>query len=235
MSLPPATTSHESHVNLAEKIRAYHGAAGEHHRYRSWEHCYSYFQAAGPRGLLPNSDQAALHLAFYLASWGMYRGSGFLLQFAYTIHMPLVHLIASERFEKLWGVDMGLHRSHTDLSPLVLALIEEVRETYAPFALQNGSGRPSDTLVTKVILGTFGCVPACDELFRLGIKQHGIKYSAPNRSFIHRILEFCHEHLGTLQVEQRRIEQESRIKYPLMKLIDMHFWQSGFELARSRG
>ena len=61
----------------------------ENGRYRSWEHCYSHFIKA--RGN-PNADYdyLSLQLAFYLASWGMYRGSSFLLQKDYRIHIPVV-------------------------------------------------------------------------------------------------------------------------------------------------
>ena len=38
------------------------------HRFKSWEYCYTAF------GNLDSVDYLSLHLAFYLASWGMYRG-----------------------------------------------------------------------------------------------------------------------------------------------------------------
>jgi hypothetical protein len=53
---------------------------GAHHRYRSWEHCYRYFHRSIPEAIAVDHDHAALQLGFYLASWGMCRGSGFLLQ-----------------------------------------------------------------------------------------------------------------------------------------------------------
>lgn len=34
-----------------------------------------------------NLDYLSLQLAFYLASWGMYRGSSFLLQKYYRVHI----------------------------------------------------------------------------------------------------------------------------------------------------
>ena len=87
---------------------AYYGdALGEHHRYRSWEHCYSYFRRVRPDGLAADRDHAALQLAFYLASWGMYRGSSFLLQYAYTVHHCVIDLVAETRFDDLWNTDFG--------------------------------------------------------------------------------------------------------------------------------
>ena len=53
--------------------------ANENGRSRSWEHCYRVFRDARTDPS-PDYDHLSLHLAFYLASWGMYRGSSFLLQ-----------------------------------------------------------------------------------------------------------------------------------------------------------
>ena len=61
----------------------------ENGRYRSWEHCYSHFiKARGSQEI--DYDYLSLQLAFYLASWGMYRGSSFLLQKDYKVHIPVV-------------------------------------------------------------------------------------------------------------------------------------------------
>ena len=55
----------------------------------SWEHCYEFFREH--RGDLRRvRDTAALQLGSYLASWGMYRGSSFLLQRPYTAHLPVI-------------------------------------------------------------------------------------------------------------------------------------------------
>lgn len=48
--------------------------ADENGRYRSWEHCYSHFIKARESKEV-DYDYLSLQLAFYLASWGMYRGS----------------------------------------------------------------------------------------------------------------------------------------------------------------
>lgn len=51
-----------------------------HGRYLSWCHCYNAFKENRSNRDEKTVDYLALHLAFYLASWGMYRGSSFLLQ-----------------------------------------------------------------------------------------------------------------------------------------------------------
>ena len=69
-------------------------------RYRSWEHCYKCFYDAR-KTENPDYDYLSLQLAFYLASWGMYRGSSFLLQKDYKIHIPIVKEILDSQYNPL--------------------------------------------------------------------------------------------------------------------------------------
>ena len=218
--------------DIHQKVRAYHNelAANLHHRYRSWEHCYGYFQKATPGGILERRDHAALQLGFYLASWGMYRGSGFLLQHSYSVHLAVVDCLASPAFRPLWEPDIGSKAKHRALASIVLAAVEAVRHAYAP------AGEATDTLISKVLLGTLGCLPACDRLFIDGFKRKGFRYSTLNEQFVHCVLQFCRDNLRELQNEQVRIEKSSGVTYPLMKLVDMYFWQVGYEAgALGRG
>jgi hypothetical protein len=47
---------------------------------------------------------------------------------------------------------------------------------------------------------------------------------------VERILQFCVDRLEEFRDEQQAIERVGGIRYPLMKLVDMYFWQTGFEL-----
>ena len=217
-------------MGIHRAITAYHSEGlGEHHRYRSWEHCYSYFRRRRRHGLSQDRDHAALQLAFYLASWGMYRGSSFLLQHAFTVHRGVIDVVAEPRYEELWRTDFGARETDRRLIPQIQELIVAIREAYRPFVATTGSGQPTDTLVTKIILGTFGCLPACDRYFVDGFKSEGFKYSYLNASFVERALGFCQDHLPALQKEQSRIAKKGSVRYPLMKLVDMYFWQIGYE------
>jgi len=213
-------------MNLKRTIGAYHGevAGDPHHRFRSWEHCYKFFRRITPARILEERDQAALQLGFYLASWGMYRNS-FLLQHAYTVHLGAVDCLATPALTPLWEVDVGMRSGHASLAPTILAAVNCVKEAYSPF------GQATDTLVTKVLLGTIGCLPACDRFFTDGFKRAGFNYSWVNARFVKRILQFCSDNAADLRAEQQRIETSSGIIYPFMKLADMYFWQIGYEAS----
>lgn len=213
---------------IADKIRSYHGklAGHAHHRYRSWGHCYRFFRGVAPTSIVAERESAALQLGFYLASWGMYRGSSFLLQHDYTVHLEVVDALASPQFGPLWEKEFGGADSSA-LFPTVLAAAQAVRDAYAPF------GQPTDTLVTKVLLGTLGCLPACDRFFVLGFKSEGFSYSCLNKPFVDRLLDFCQKNIHELGEEQSRIASADGSHYPLMKLVDMYFWQIGYEAGVS--
>ena len=49
------------------------------------------------------------------------------------------------------------------------------------------------------------------------------------REFVERILHFCRENLRGLREEQGNLEHIGGMRYPLMKLVDMYFWQLGYE------
>jgi len=196
---------------------------GEHHRYRSWEHCYRFFQQTGHSQLATHQQDAALQLGFYLASWGMYRGRSFLLQHAYTIHLAAVDCLADPRWSKLWETEFGANDSDEGSVSDIVELRKCLGAAYRQF------GEPTDTLVTKIMLGTIACSPACDRYFIEGFKSEGYAYSSFNRQFLTDILQFCRENPGELRSVQKKIEKEMGIRYPLMKLVDMCFFQAGVE------
>ncbi len=209
-------------VTLDQTIGEFYGQRDRHpdSRYRSWEYCYGFFRQHRA-DLLGVQDDAALQLGFYLASWGMYRGSSALLQRAYTAHLPVIHVLASPRFSNLWR-DVGARDGDVELGPSIMALVALVTDAYEGFV-------PTDTLVTKILLGTVGCLPARDRFFEKGLKEQGLVYGGLNRGFVDRMIGFCIENRPKLTEWQHKIIGLGGPCYPLMKLVDMHFWQVGFD------
>src|SRR6185503_5876837 len=208
-------------VTIPQNVQAYHGKIRDNvpWRYRSLEHCFGYFRRQGPVAVKAERETAALQLGFYLASWGMYRGSGRLLQYDYTVHLPVVDALAEAEFDLLWQREIGASTDDLVLAPLILSVAKRVRAAYKPHV------NASDILVSKVLLGTLGCLPACDRFFVDGFTSLGFSFSYLNRIFIERVIVFCTSNLEALQLEQSRIASGGGPRYPLMKLVDMYFWQ----------
>ncbi len=194
----------------------------KHHRYKSWEHCFDYF------GKIDDVDTASLHLAFYLASWGMYRGSSYLLWKDYKIFKPIVGLMknyAHLRKFTLSGSESEIEDILEIKSKLAQAIVEVA-------GLGNGK-QPTDTLLSKIILGTLGCVPAYDRLVRAGLKSCGLKRFSFTKKSLLEIIEFGKEHLEDI-IKIKMITKENGVEYTDMKILDMYFWEVGAQEERSQ-
>jgi hypothetical protein len=197
-------------------------------RYASFDYCFNHFQAAreaGDTARLAHDDHilmSCLQLGFYLASWGMMRGSGNLLQRSVRDLVPVVKQIAVEP-ASTWDLDA---RSLIDQADEVLALSDRLQAAFTITA--------SDILLTKTILGVFGCVPAFDRYFRIGfgcstlcepaLKRIG-KYYEDNQPEIDSYDIFTLDFATGLGTQRR---------YTKAKIIDMVFFQEGINLEKAR-
>ena len=199
-------------------------------RYRSWEYCYKAFHDA--RGNTnADFDYLSLQLAFYLASWGMYRGSSFLLQKDYKIHFPIVEEILKPEYDELFGIrcsDLRKQSAQNCLAALenfMLSYYGEVRDSVKEAAVKH---KISTTLITKILMGTFGCVPAYDRYFIDGIKDQKVSTGIYNINSILRLVDFYEQNEERLESTRSELKVFD-LPYPQMKMLDMGFWQIEFE------
>lgn len=199
-------------------------------RSRSWEHCYRVFRDARTDPS-PDCDYLSLHLAFYLASWGMYRGSSFLLQKDYKVLVPIVEEVLKPEYDCLFGVAcVGLRES--EVQDRLKELGDYIAEHFG-LIRDEVAGREvptpvSPVLITKILMGTLGCVPAYDRFFVDGIKKYRVTTQEYSRNSLLKLVGFYEEHNDRLE-EARRGMRVGDLTYPQMKLLDMGFWQIGFE------
>ncbi|HEL2592178.1 TPA: hypothetical protein TZ820_001239 [Streptococcus suis] len=208
----------------------------ENGRYRSWEYCYSHFiKARGSKDV--DYDYLSLQLAFYLASWGMYRGSSFLLQKDYKIHIPVVKELLSEKYDTLSGIECSDLRKESnqkllqDINSFLEQYYDKIRREVKEQDLKN---KLSFTLITKILMGTLGCVPAYDRYFIAGIKNKKVATGNYNIKSIMQLVDFYEKNADQLEYAREKMEIEGLL-YPQMKMIDMGFWQIGFDLDTNKG
>ena len=200
-----------------------------HGRYLSWCHCYNAFTNNRNSKDKQIIDYLALHLAFYLASWGMYRGSSFLLQKDYKVHIPVVEIILEEKYEPLLGIS-----AEELLDGKMLDLVEEVsgkiRQAYASEqpSFEGVVNNATDTLVTKILLGTLGCVPAYDRYYVQAVKQYGISAGGFDRQSVSDVAKFYLMHKDAFEAVRTELGTYGT-EYPVMKIMDMCLWQVAFE------
>ena len=199
-------------------------------RSRSWEHCYRVFRDARTDPS-PDCDYLSLHLAFYLASWGMYRGSSFLLQKDYKVLVPVVEKILKPEYDCLFGVACTDLRE-SEVQDRLEDLRDYIAEHFGPIR-DEVAGREvptpvSPVLITKILMGTLGCVPAYDRFFQDGVATYKVTTQEYSRNSLLKLVDFYEEHNDRLKEARRGMRTDDLI-YPQMKLLDMGFWQVGFE------
>lgn len=182
---------------------------------------WNFFQEAreaNDLGSLADQDHlvlSCLQLGFYLASWGMMRGSGDLLQRSVRELVPVVEQIASEP-ASTWDLDADSLTGHPDA---VLDLSHRIQDAF--------SIRASDILLTKVMLGVFGCVPAFDRFFRIGFKCNTLCKPALKR--IGNFYDDNHVEIDAPGIVTLDFAtgHDTKRRYSRSKIIDMVFFQEG--------
>lgn len=214
-------------------------------RYKSWTRCHDYFLSI--KGKKLNDDEksrAQLELGYYLASWGMYRGSSFLLQYDCSIFKKIIPIILDKAYDDLW--DLSLEKIKDKPESIKESLVE-IRDKinaelikYRDYYNQNKNKLHDDekndeqdkhisqTLVTKILLGTLCCIPAYDTYFCRAIRgQESTKGKFNDFYDDYKIMN-----LLNLILENKIFKKLSeKHKYPLMKIVDMAYFTIGYDQA----
>jgi hypothetical protein len=212
-------------VNIIEKYLS--GiTADEFHRYKSWDNCFLAFSVS------KQSEIQVLELAFYLASWGMYRGSSGLLQKNHLIHKGAVDIVFSKTNQKL-KCNQSTEVKKENINA-ILNLKNELAEHYSNIIFTKGADKPkpispTDTLLSKIMLGTLGCVPAYDRYFIDGLKEMKMQHTGFNDASLNELFNFTDKNKKEIDQAQKLIMTKTQRHYPLMKILDMYFWQIGYD------
>jgi hypothetical protein len=223
-------------VDLDANLRKYFdgdidsGGRKPNERYASFDYCFNYFQGFRESGRTSdlsdsvNLHASCLHLGFYLASWGMFRGSAELLQKSARHLVPAIEIVAGAD-SVAWEIDADCYSKRNIEEICVLA--ETFFESYPGM---------SYTLVTKILLGVFGSVPAFDENYRRGCKSAGITASFGPKA-LKQVGAFYEQNAAI--IESYRLPtidflsgESTRRLYTRAKVIDMALFMEGFLLGR---
>ena len=202
------------------------------HRYASFDYCYNHFYPSKSRDAKFDMEKSCLAIGLYLASWGMYRGSGFLLKrTSAKYYEPLVKFIMKQE-PSIWKVDVD---TYPDNEGKILNIYNEVSKQ---LKIAEMGQKKHVTLVTKVMLGVFGIVPAFDDNFCTtfrNIYKGECGFSSLNEQSLMCINDFYKKNksvIDRLSDKTYTIEfcsgKPTNLKYTKAKIIDMY----GFEKAR---
>ncbi len=203
-------------------------------RYKSWEHCHHFFKCFPGERQKNDINLACLNLAFFLASWGMYRGSSFLLQKDYLVHKSAVEKILEQKdyFQNTVLPKIKSGEAQKDTAGKIFELVCEIKDSYE-------GNKVSDTLASKIMLGTLGCIPAYDQFFISGLREYRKKDKKKykglltlNKDSLKFLFVFYKNNKKQFTEAEEKIKEKTGFDYPAMKLVDMFFWDIGFQKAR---
>lgn len=222
----------------------------ENSRNSSWEYCYSIFNEKHKVFYKLNDkekdqclDFLCLHLAFYLASWGMYRASSFLIYTNYKVHRKLVEEILKDEYNDLWNVNCEDYLvDNKGLLTKIDKLYEKIEEIYNEIRekVYNNNKRDkkipknkvTQTLVTKILLGTLGCTPAYDRFFVSAVKKCKISSGNFGEKSIKKLAQFYVDNAKDFNKLRKKVSDN--FMYPQMKVLDMCFWQKGYDMEMEK-
>lgn len=216
--------------NIQQNIADYFSSTKvEFSNENSWLYCHKAF------GYVSDPETLALHLTAYLASWGMYRGSSGLAKTNFKVHEGAVKKILNKR-DELYCT--GENQKFDNLKAIV-SLKEELEGYYCDIDVYWGEDlkknkeavrkiSSTQTLISKIMLGTLGCIPAFDTNLIKGLEKinklpenQNIPYTF-NKISVSRLIEMA----KAIDTKELDLPKEY-VTYPKMKLLDMALFQFG--------
>lgn len=220
-------------MNISKYVDEYQDRNQPNDRYASFDYCYRYFRLSSSEQIKADLEKSCLALAFYLASWGMLRGSGFLLQKSVRYYKEAVLYIANLD-KAVWEIDVDVYDNNN---------IKKIIDIYSDIQQLMIEGKSEDlTIVTKILLGVFGFVPAFDQYFRSAMKDWSdgqCGFTVVNTKALSLIGEFYQKNRDTINQYSSTINVRSfsdpgsaDLHYPKVKVIDMWGFCRGYEIKR---
>ena len=207
-------------------------------RLRSWDRCYLFFQELFKEERLTDSllEQAEVELGFYLASFGMLRGSTQLFWKNSLVFGPIIE----EFFSYVKTNNIVVDGSPLD-QETIYQLSDLIRKGFKENDIIINEER---TLFTKILMGVFACTPAFDTYFKKSVrefkKEHkddssvqrlGVELFCGNKEKDIETLEAWIAFVNRPEVKKFFKEASPKFhnskKYPIMRTVDLYFWFLG--------
>lgn len=220
---------------ITEAVRHFMGTTeGVSNRPRalSWDFCLEHF--SDPERVKSDRQASCMQLGYYLASWGMLRGSSYLFKSTNARHyLPVLDVI-----EEYTPSMAGLTPDRFSEEPVQDLLLDAYRDL-GDALLPEGGRRI--TLVTKVMMGVWGVFPSLDTYFLKTFRGLASDYgwseffSRFDRSTIARVGDFYIQNRDEIDALSARYQtmdfdsgQASGRTIPPAKIIDIYGFSANF-------
>lgn len=208
-------------------------------RLQAWEFLWDYVQRNQTwKSLIATEKEielTALHIGFFLANWGMFRGGGYLINFNLDFFKTLSVYLFSKLPQDFWNLSFeDFNPNDIGKSNNAQSLFDSSIERINNFEADIISW--TSTLTTKLLMGIWGNCPANDRYFRIGLSIYAknnpnVKLRGRTEitgrfiSDMYSLVEKMNWNLNGYKTKA------GKNMYPPGKLIDMAFFQYGYDLS----
>lgn len=214
--------------NLETIINEFKAKSKPTDRYTSFDYCYNYFKTTD--NLKTDLEKSCLVLGFYLASWGMLRGSSFLLQKSVKHLQPIIEYY-STLDKDIWEIDIDNYSEGNILK------ITEIYNNSKRLIIDKDNSHL--TLITKILLGIFGFIPAFDQFFCKTFKtifDNKCGFTTVNSKSLNLLAEFYTDNKSEIsKISENTFTTDfitgnkTNINYPKAKIVDMYGFTQGLK------
>lgn len=199
-------------------------------RYKSWNLLRNYYfknVKGNPINSLEDerANTFALGLYTYLGSWGMFRSSLLMKAYNYTILKEVVQILSYSNYDDLSELKR-LEDFTEDKIQLLVEVFSKIEDHFKKLKFKT-----TNTLVSKIILGVYGCMPAYDSNVTKAMRHLKIQANYNNHTVSNAIKNLI-EYSKSINIESNNIVKKELENYPIMKLIDMWLFGLGIDLNK---
>ena len=205
-------------------------------RYASYDFCYLYFQRNKGNLGGANMENSCMHLWSYLASWGMLRGSSALLKCSPSVLKDLINYLDNIEDSIIWTVDVDTYTSESNkvIIEVYKDIAGKLKKSIAKIlGKEIDKVNVSVTLVTKIMLGVFGCVPAIDQYFYQTFHEKYAGFGKLGYRELDNLMDFYRKHKSAIDRFQIPVVDfagnNTNLLYKKAKLIDMYGFLYGLK------
>ncbi|MGD9629334.1 MAG: hypothetical protein AB7V18_08825 [Pyrinomonadaceae bacterium] len=219
--------------DIEKVLLAFKSKTGRHERFTSFDYCYNYFR--NTEDLKKDVEKSCLMLGFYLASWGMFRGSSFLLQrSAWHFEATIDYIATLDR--SVWKIDVDNYNENSIQQ--IIKIYQEIKDRLIV------DRKAHKTLTSKVLLGVFGFVPAFDDYFTKTFREISgevCRFRSVNENSLGVIKDFYEANKEVIDRWSKQTfttdfltGEKTTTNYPKAKIIDMYGFQRAMVARQAR-
>ncbi len=214
--------------DIIEMVEGFKKQYDPYGRYASFDYCYNYFHPSNKNDLTKDIEKSCIIIGFYLASWGMFRGSSFILEKSSKYFKPLIEYITSLP-NNAWDIDADNFNDEN------IDFLLEQYNSIKNILIKNDNAHL--TLITKIMLGVFASVPAYDRFFINSFRDIFKGYcgfTVFNKKSLQSVSEFYQHNQSIISKIKNNLNtvdfvsgEKTDLGYTNSKIIDMYGFTKG--------